>query len=174
MFHCFNWPLDVSEINRFSPPLRHPPVTIGVVFLNPARWGERDWCCIFVKIDCSAGELQLTWKSAPPREPDCVGSQNTNNRSEPTLSSSSHPVTDQAGDSTDLPFSNSDVCEVLSEEAKLLLTIETVREIDWVFNLEIWIIYILMTILSRWNLLSGLIWFPTKPKIVTTDSEFMN
>ena len=94
MFHCFNDELEClmfHEINRFRSSLGPHPAHCWCCFSEPwqERWGERarGWCCIFVKIDCSPGDLQLTWKSSPPSEPDCVGSQNTNNSSEPTLSS---------------------------------------------------------------------------------------
>ena len=151
--------------------------------LGEVRWGEVRWGVDVAFLwRLTAALAGCNWLGNPPlpgsltawaqkiqttgRNPLCLPPR--------TLSTPSCLLASRTLTCKDFSFSKSDIWDVLSEEASILLPIETVREIDWVFNLEIWIIYFLMTILSRWNLLSGLIWFPTKPKIVTTDWEFMN
>ena len=138
----------------------------------------RGWCCIFVQIGCTGAQscTQAYWLgnlSLPVRETAWARKIQTTGRN-PLCLPTSHPPC-QPNILTGQSWSWALILQSFIRGSQIIsLTIETVREIDWVFNLEIWIIYFLMTILSRWNLLSGLIWFPTKPKIVTTDWEFMN
>ena len=121
----------------------------------------RGWCCIFVQIGCTGAQscTQAYWLgnlSLPVRETAWARKIQTTGRNPLCLPSSSLTKLTklifnvEPSTSTSIKFDSGVV---------KLLAIEAVREIDWVFNLEIWIIYIIMTILSRWNLVSGLIWF---------------
>ena len=121
----------------------------------------RGWCCIFVQIGCTGAQscTQAYWLgnlSLPVRETAWARKIQTTGRNPLCLPSSS--LTKLTKLIFNVEPSTSTSIKFGSGEAKLL-AIEAVREIDWVFNLEIWIIYIIMTILSRWNLVSGLIWF---------------
>ena len=123
----------------------------------------RGWCCIFVQIGCTGAQscTQAYWLgnlSLPVRETAWARKIQTTGRNPLCLPSSSLTKLTKLIFNVEPSTSTSTSIKFDSGEAKLL-AIEAVREIDWVFNLEIWIIYIIMTILSRWNLVSGLIWF---------------